>query len=433
MNIKRIGALTAAGVLAACVSGCDAESAPVGGLSGRLSGQEVEVAGVWSGDEQEAFEAVLSQFAQDTGASVTYTSSGDDLPTVLQTRVDGQAPPDVAILPQPGLIAQFAKAGAAKPLAASVVAEVDAHYARIWKTLGTVDATPYAIFFKAANKSTVWYNDALFAEAAVEPPTTVEEFDTVAATLSDNGIPPMSVGGADGWVLTDWFENIYLRTAGPDMYDKLSRHEVPWTDPSVRDALTVLRDMLTEQTVAGGATGALQTDFPTSVSQVFADPPKAAMVYEGDFVAGVISASTDAEPGVEAKVFPFPSVGDRSGVVTGGDAAVAFADDEATTELMKYLASPEAAAVWAERGGFLSANKDVPVDSYPDELTREIADQIVEAGEDVRFDMSDLAPAAFGATKGAGSWKHLQDFLADPSDIDAAMAALEADAAKAWS
>lgn len=433
MNIIRIGALTTAGLLAVCVSGCGEESAPGGGASGSLSGQEVEVAGVWSGDEQEAFEAVLAQFAQDTGARVTYTSSGDDLPTVLQTKVDGQAPPDVAILPQPGLIAQFAKAGAAKPLAAGVVAEVDAHYARIWKTLGTVDATPYAIFFKAANKSTVWYNDALFAEAAVEPPTTVEEFETVAATLSDNGIPPMSVGGADGWVLTDWFENVYLRTAGPDMYDKLSRHEVPWTDPSVRDALTVLREMLTEQTVAGGATGALQTDFPTSVSQVFADPPKAAMVYEGDFVAGVISASTDAEPGVDAKVFPFPSIDGRSGVVTGGDAAVAFADDEATTELMKYLASPEAAAVWAKRGGFLSANKDIPVDSYPDELTREIADQIVKAGDEVRFDMSDLAPAAFGATKGAGSWKHLQDFLADPSDIDAVMAALEADANKAWS
>lgn len=433
MNINRIGALTAAGLLAACVSGCGEEAARAGGPTWGLSGQEIEVAGVWSGDEQKAFEAVLDHFAHDTGATVTYTSSGDDLPTVLQTRVDGQSPPDIAILPQPGLIAQFAKAGAAKPLAPAVVAEVEDHYAPIWKTLGTVDAVPYAIFFKAANKSTVWYNDALFEEAAVEPPATVEEFGTVAATLSDNGIPPMSVGGADGWVLTDWFENIYLRTAGPEKYDRLSRHEVPWTDPSVRDALTVLRDMLTEQNVAGGPSGALQTDFPTSVSQVFADPPKAAMVYEGDFVAGVISASTDAEPGVDAKVFPFPSAGGRSGVVAGGDAAVAFADNEATTELMKYLASPEAAEVWAKRGGFLSANKDVPVDSYPDELTRTIADQIVKAGDDVRFDMSDLAPAAFGATKGAGSWKRLQDFLADPSDIDATMAALEADAAKAWS
>ena len=46
-------------------------------------------------------------------------------------------------------------------------------------------------------------------------------------------MPPYSVAGADGWTLTDLFENIYLRTAGPEKYDQLAKHEIKWTDPTV--------------------------------------------------------------------------------------------------------------------------------------------------------------------------------------------------------
>src|SRR5699024_2784544 len=81
-----------------------------------LSGVQLEVAGVWSGEEQDAFEAVLGAFEDETGAEITYTSAGDDLPTVLQTQVDGETPPNVAVLPQPGLIAEFVEKEALQPL-----------------------------------------------------------------------------------------------------------------------------------------------------------------------------------------------------------------------------------------------------------------------------------------------------------------------------
>ena len=48
-------------------------------------------------------------------------------------------------------------------------------------------------------------------------------------------MPAVSIGGADGWTLTDLFENIYLRTAGPEKYDQLATHKIKWTDPSVKD------------------------------------------------------------------------------------------------------------------------------------------------------------------------------------------------------
>ena len=87
-----------------------------------------------------------------------------------------------------------------------------------------------------------------------------------------------------GWPITDLFENVYIRTAGADMYDKLAKHEIPWTDQSVKDALTVMQDIVGDSgNMVGGTDGALQTDMPTSVANVFTDPPKGAMVTIGDF------------------------------------------------------------------------------------------------------------------------------------------------------
>ncbi|MGW1549687.1 hypothetical protein ACWCQX_23175, partial [Streptomyces sp. NPDC002346] len=105
---------------------------------------------------------------------------------------------------------------------------------------------------------------------------------------------------------------------------------------------------------------------------------------------------------------------------------------EAGMKLLEFLATPEAGEVWAAAGGFLSPNKNVKPEAYGDDTTRATAESLVVAGDSVRFDMSDQAPAAFGGTKGAGEWKLLQDFLRDPSNPRATAVALEAAAAKTY-
>src|SRR5699024_6452501 len=131
----------------------------------------------------------------------------------------------------------------------------------------------------------------------------------ISQTVLDSGVTPISVGGADGWTLTDWFENVYLRTAGEDLYDQLAAHEIPWTDDSVVDALDTLAELIgQDEFVVNGLDGALQVDFPTSVTNVFGDNAKGAMVYEGDFVAGNITGETNAELGTDADFVPFPSI-----------------------------------------------------------------------------------------------------------------------------
>ncbi|MBW3611842.1 MAG: ABC transporter substrate-binding protein [Actinobacteria bacterium] len=398
-----------------------------------LSGVELEVAVVPTGTEAELFGAVFDAFEERTGATVTLTSTGDDMAAVIGPRIAGGDPPDVALLPQPGLLRDLAEQGALQPLGEVASDEVDEHYAPIWRELGSVDGELYGVWFKAANKSLVWYDTAVFEDAGIEPVDTLEGFLEAARTVTDSGVPALSVGGADGWTLTDWFENVYLRTAGPEMYDKLAAHEIPWTDPSVTTALETLGEIFTPELLAGGTQGALQTDFNTSVTQVFSDPPEAAMVYEGDFVSAIITGETEAELGTDADVFPFPEIeGSGPAVVAGGDVAVLLSDTEGGRALIEYLASPAAGEVRAALGGFISPNQSVDPATYPDEVTRTIAESLEEAGDNLRFDLSDLQPPAFGGTPSQGMWQILQDFLADTSDVQATAEALEAAAASAY-
>jgi alpha-glucoside transport system substrate-binding protein len=388
----------------------------------------ITVIAVWTGAEGEAFQAVLDGFKEEyPNVKVAYKAASEPA-TVISTAVEGGNPPDIAALPQPGFMKDFAARGALKPIdfARSKIAE---GYSESWLDLGTVDGKLYGLFFKGANKSTVWYNVKVFEDAGVEPPEDWDTFLENADTIKASGVQPYSIGGANGWTLTDLFENIYLRTAGPEKYDQLTDHKIPWTDPSVKEALTEMGKVLAPDKIVGGVSGALQADFPTSVTQVFSDPPKAAQVIEGDFVGGVITDETKAKPETGFNVFAFPEINDSGPVVVGGgDVMVMFKDNPAARELMEYLAEPEAAEIWAAKGGFSSPNKNVDAGVYPDPITKKTATDLANA-ETFRFDMSDLMPGAFGSDS---LFTLLQDFVKKPSDVDGITKKLEAAAAKAY-
>ncbi|GAA4001528.1 ABC transporter substrate-binding protein [Streptomyces plumbiresistens] len=400
----------------------------------KLDGKSLEVAAVWTGTEQANFKKVLAEFEKRTGAKVTFVPAQDPIVNFLGSKIAGGQPPDIAMLPQPGAIKQAVDKKWAKPLGAEALKELQENYSQGWQDIGKVDGKQYGVYYKAANKSLIWYNAQVFENAGATEPKTWDELLTTAQTVYDSGVTPFSVGGADGWTLTDWFENVYLSQAGPEKYDQLAKHEIKWTDPSVKDALTTLAQVWGKKDyVAGGATGALQTDFPASVTQVFTggDQPKAGMVYEGDF-SQVNIVQAGAKVGTDAKVFPFPAVGDTAPVVSGGDAAVILKDSEAAQALATFLASPDAATVQAKLGGYLSPNKNVADSAYPNAVQQRMAKALIAAGDDFRFDMSDQAPQAFGGTPGKGEWKALQDFLKNPKDIAGTQQKLEADAAAAY-
>jgi ABC-type glycerol-3-phosphate transport system substrate-binding protein len=458
-RLMALGAVAAtAGLLAACGSSSKAStsattvapgassssspatSAPSSGPTANLSGKSFSILGVWTGGEAAAFQSVLNGFDKQTGAHGTFTAAaGGNISTVLGTQVAGGTPPDVAILSLPGLVDQYAKGGKLQPANAAVQAAVKSNYAAEWATLGSYNGTLYGVPVDAADKSTVWYNATAFKNAGITtPPTTWTQLIADAKTLSAAGVSvPISIGGGDGWTLTDWFENVYIRTAGLANYDKLTHHEIPWTDPTVTVALDDLNQVWSQPSLIGSRSAALKVPFTGSVDNVFKASPTSAEVYEASFVATTITSDKDpAVVGATAKFFPFPSVNGSAPVVeASGDFAVAFTTNPAAQAFLQYLASPVAARelVSSSGSGFLTPNKAMAITAYPDATSALLAQQIVNVGDNFRFDMSDQAPAAFGGTANQGEWADLQSFLAS-GNVAATQKQLEADANKvSWS
>ena len=159
------------------------------------------------------------------------------------------------MLPQVGAIKQAVDKKWAKPLGPDAQDQLAKNYAQGWQDLGAVDGKQYGVYYKAANKSLVWYNAKVFENAGPRSRSTWQDFLRTAQTVYDSGVTPVSVGGADGWTLTDWFENVYLSQAGPEKYDQLAQHEIKWTDPSVKDALTTLAQLWGKQEPHRGRPG----------------------------------------------------------------------------------------------------------------------------------------------------------------------------------
>jgi alpha-glucoside transport system substrate-binding protein len=391
--------------------------------------------GIWTGAEAKNFGEVIKAFNKVyPSVKVNYKPVGNNVPTVLATAIAGGHPPDMADIAQPGLVKQFAEQGHLKPITYAK-GTMAANFAPAWQQLGTVNGKLYALVFKASNKSLFWYNVPAFKTAGVSAPKTWAQLTKTAKTLQASGTPAYSIGGSDGWTLTDLFENIYLRTFGVAKYNALSAHKVKWTDSSVTKALKTMGQVLgNSSNLAGGTSGALTYGFNDSVTNAFGSPPKAAIVFEGDFVAGVILSSTKAKAKTGFDAAPFPAItpGANAGAVEiGGDLLVAFRDTPAIEAFVKFLATAPAAKAWVKLGGFGTGNKNVPASTYPDAITR-AADAPLGTAKAVVFDMSDEQPASFGATTGQGEWGIFQQFLKSPANVSGIQKKLEAAATAAY-
>jgi len=391
--------------------------------------------GIWTGAEATNFGKVIKAFNKVyPNVHVNYKPVGNNVPTVLATAIAGGHPPDMADIAQPGLVKQFAQQGHLKPITYAK-GTMASNFAPAWQQLGTFNGKLYALVFKASNKSLLWYNVPAFKAAGVSAPKTWAQLTSVAKTVKASGTPAYSIGGSDGWTLTDLFENIYLRTFGPAKYNALSAHTIKWTDSSVTKALKTMAQVIGDSSnLAGGTSGALTYNFNDSVTNAFSSPPKAAMVLEGDFVAGVILSSTKAKPNTGFNATTFPSItpgANASAVEIGGDLLVTFKDTPAIEAFVKFLATAPAAETWVKLGGFGSGNKNVPASAYPDAITR-AADAPLGQAKAVVFDMSDEQPASFGATTGQGEWGIFQQFLKSPSNVSGIQKKLEAAAAAAY-
>jgi ABC-type glycerol-3-phosphate transport system substrate-binding protein len=414
-------AMTTALVLAACGGG--GSPAPAGSAAGSpatggspaaggspvaggspASGSTITVTSLWGGAEETAFQTVLADFKAKTGVTANYVAQRTDYATVLRTAIQGGNPPDVAIMPGIGFLRSFAKDGSIKDFASLGIdtTAIAGNYAPGILEIGQVDGKQYGLMVKFNSKSTVFYRPDVFKTAGVTAePKTWDEFKATIATLKGKGVVPLGLGAKDSWTLTDWFESIYLRQAGPDAYDKLFSADGDWTDPTVKTAMETMKEVLTNDNVVGGINGALGAAFTDGIGQVFKPTPDAAMYYEGGFVYGIATGDTnkDLKWGDTIGWFDFPTFGNPGGVTIGGDVIAALTDKPGVKDFLTYMTTVDSGTTWAKTGIIISPLKGVDASVYPNESAKKEAAQVANAAA-VRFDGQDLLPAGgpdFGA------------------------------------
>ena len=231
----------------------------------------------FGGTELDSFREVTDRFTEQTGVPVSIESNRDSI-NVLRIRVASGSPPDTALIPRPGVLVEFANNGDLVPLVNADGSDglisaglMSANYGQAFIDLGTVDGTVYGILAKANSKSTIWYKPASLAGIGATVPDDWAGLLAIQAAYKAAGKTPWSIGASDGWTLTDWFENIYVRTAGAEKYLQLFvTHEVEWTDPSVVEAMLAFRQIIDPASnLAGGIDGTLSTDFISAANIVF--------------------------------------------------------------------------------------------------------------------------------------------------------------------
>lgn len=333
---------------------------------------------------------------------VEVISARNDINAFLSARYRTANQPDVAIFPQIGLITDYARRRWLAPMRPALADR----FTPAWNELLTVDGVLYGAWVKAAHKSLIWYAPGALGDAA--PPSTWDELTALVRRLAGAGRPPLAIGAADGWVLTDWLENVLATTATADEYQGLVSGAVDWHAAPVRVALRRLADVWgVPGAFPDGGARALLTQQEESVLQVAAEG-RAAMVFEGDFVAGV------AEPyRPRLATFPFPADPGVQRILTAGDAAVVLRGSDSGHDLVDWLTGATSFRPWQRAGGFLSPNRLVPLADYGGGGPARLATELRDASDTLRFDLSDQLRGSLGGPDGLGIWKILQDYFAD--------------------
>jgi alpha-glucoside transport system substrate-binding protein len=365
--------------------------------------------------EADRLEQSWKQFEDCTGIKIDHEGSGE-FEAQLGVRVDGGNAPDLAFIPQPGLLKRFADAGKLKPAGADTKAMAEANYSPDWLKYSTVDGKFYGAPLGSNVKSYVWYSPKMFKEKGWTVPETWDDLIKLSDTIAASGMKPwcagIESGDATGWPATDWIEDLMLRTGGPEVYDQWTTHGIPFNDPKVVEAVDKAGTILKNEKYVNGGFGGVKSIATTSFQE--AGTPitagKCALHRQASFYANQWPQGTKVAEDGDVFAFYFPAVDPAKGkpVLGGGEFVAAFADRPEVQAVQTYLASGEYANSRAKIGDWVSANKKLDLANVPNPVDK-LSVQILQDPKTVfRFDGSDLMPAAVGA---GTFWKGMVDWI----------------------
>jgi alpha-glucoside transport system substrate-binding protein len=410
--------LLAVGALA--LAGC-AEGDSSGSGDGGTEGATVRISGGITGTEADALNQSFEQFTKDTGIKVEYTGDKGFEGNIV-TKVTGGDAPDIAIVPQPGLLKTLVDTGEVQKASDAVSSNVDEYWGEDWKSYGTFDDTFYAAPMLANLKGYVWYSPAKFKEWGVEIPKTYDELLTLTQTIRDKtGAAPWCAGfaseAASGWPGTDWIEDLVLRQSGPDVYDQWVAGDVKFTDQPIKEAFDAVGEILLNPDYVNAGFGDVRSINSVAFADVAAKVADGTcpMTHQASFLSANFLTVKNAagqtptvapDGDVYAFILPRVSEGELS-VEGGGEFVAAFSDDEAVQKVVEYMSTPEFADARVKLGGVISANKGADPSLASSEFLTEAMKVLLDPNTTLRFDASDLMPATVGSGsfwKGMVSW-----------------------------
>lgn len=358
--------------------------------------------------------ALLERFTAETGVQTLYRGNGEVAELLRQSVESGQTP-DVILLPKANWLHELASAGAIPPLSADVVSTVEANFSDTWQQEVSHEGMLYGVPFDANLKSLLWYRPA----PEVNAPTTLADLEALATTRSESGNATLTVTGGAGWMLTDWFENILLATAGTEVYDALITHQIPWTDTRVVAAAEAYVALLQPSHILDGQNGATLPLDEVAFARTFNATSAESLFWigQGSIVTRYANASS-LIPETDYTMAPFPTNG---ALVVVGSLAVGTNERTETSQFLHYLAQPQSVEPWVQAGGFISPNLALPSADYPTSVSRTEAELLINAPA-LRGDLSDQLPPNLNTYLG----EQLREMLLRPTNIETILAEIEA-------
>lgn len=402
--------VAALAILVSLAAACD---------SAVVTDESVTVFGPYTGRDADLFAESIEAFERTTGLEVRYTGSADFVEDLRQ-RSGGNRQPDVAVVPQPGLVNDLIEREAVVPLDDSVRAVVDEHHDPTVFEDAAWDPD-YVVPYRRTIKSLVWYRPDVFADNGWTAPETLDELWRLVETIDqDELMSPWCFsifsGRATGWPATDWIEDLVLRELGPRAYDDWVAGTREFQDDGIREAFEQFDEMVVAGDRSfGGVRQILQTEVAATSTPLFGDP-QCAMYKQASFADNWFPDGVEIGPDGDVDLFVLPgTTSDPPPLVVGGDALVQFDDRPEVVALMEYLASPEGGRVWAGKGGFLADLQTVEADEYYPPTEGRLAELLLDADRVRRFDASDVLPVDVGSGL---LWQRITSWIAGTLTLD---------------
>jgi alpha-glucoside transport system substrate-binding protein len=378
--------------------------------------------------EAERFERSFVRFELCTGIDIRWEGTGE-FEAELVKRVGSGSAPDLAAVPQPGMVKTLVEQGAIKRPSRRVVTEAKKKYSQDWLRYGMVDGTFYAAPLGANVKSFVWYSPAVFRENGWDVPRTWSQLlaltRKIARTSTTTKMKPWCAGifappngESSGWPGTDWIEDVLLRTADPTVYDQWIDHKIKFNDPKIIQAFDTAGSILRNPRYVNGGFGDMKSINSTSwmeaglpILDEYCAMSRAASFYASQWPKGT---RVEEDGDVYAFYLPSKDLSYRP-VLGGGEFVAAFNTRPETQAVQAYLISDEWVNTRAKLGNWISPSKGLVLESVGNVIDQQSVLLLQDPRAVFRFDASDLMPAAVGSKS---FWKGMIDWFDGRSTYD---------------